>query len=503
MTRFLPRTLLFLVVFALLPVSAPAAEPQTHFDRWYVLLLENQPAGWTHAWVTQAGEVITTHEQSQVSVKRGPIAMTIHTSSDFDESADGKPIAARMTQKLGAMEVQSTMTFGPKLIEVVTTQGQQSQTQTFPLPREPWLPPAAAQRQFEKHLAAGDKEMSLWTLSPATGPRAIQVNVKVVGQDNVEVLGKVVPAIVWESTMSIMPGIVLRSYVDEQGQAVKNTMAIMPGLELTMLQADKELALRQVNPPEMLVNTLVTVPQPIEQPRQRRRGVYELTFKPGDAGGNPRQSLAQTAVQKVTWASDTQATVTVDLDAPAAAQAGPVDDKYRRASINLNSDDEAVKALLPRALGPEADKLGDAEKAEKLRRFVHQFIDAKDLSVGLATASEVARTAQGDCTEHGMLLAALLRAAGIPSRTVTGLVYADGFVGQRNIFGYHMWTQAWLRDGDDKGRWLDLDATIDEEHPFDATHIAMALSAQENDSMTNDLVAMLPVIGRLSIRVVE
>jgi transglutaminase-like putative cysteine protease len=102
-----------------------------------------------------------------------------------------------------------------------------------------------------------------------------------------------------------------------------------------------------------------------------------------------------------------------------------------------------------------------------------------------------------------MLLAALLRAAGIPSRTVTGLVYADGFVGQRNIFGYHMWTQAWLRDGDDRGRWLDLDATIDEEHPFDATHIAMALSAQENDAMTNDLVAMLPVIGRLSIRVLE
>ena len=38
----------------------------------------------------------------------------------------------------------------------------------------------------------------------------------------------------------------------------------------------------------------------------------------------------------------------------------------------------------------------------------------KDLSVGFATAADVARTAQGDCTEHAVLLAALLRASDIP-----------------------------------------------------------------------------------------
>ena len=40
----------------------------------------------------------------------------------------------------------------------------------------------------------------------------------------------------------------------------------------------------------------------------------------------------------------------------------------------------------------------------------------------------------------------MLRADGIPARVASGLVYADGFLGSRDIFGWHMWTQA-LIDG--------------------------------------------------------
>ena len=60
------------------------------------------------------------------------------------------------------------------------------------------------------------------------------------------------------------------------------------------------------------------------------------------------------------------------------------------------------------------------------------------------------------------LLAAMLRADDIPSRTVSGLVYVSSFEGAKDIFGYHMWTQGWIAE-DGKGRWVDLDATLVKE----------------------------------------
>ena len=65
----------------------------------------------------------------------------------------------------------------------------------------------------------------------------------------------------------------------------------------------------------------------------------------------------------------------------------------------------------------------------------------KNLSVGLATAKEVARTLAGDCTEHAVLAAALGRAAGIPTKVATGLVYFQG------MLGYHMWTEFYAAHG--------------------------------------------------------
>ncbi len=98
-----------------------------------------------------------------------------------------------------------------------------------------------------------------------------------------------------------------------------------------------------------------------------------------------------------------------------------------------------------------------------------------------------------------MLLAAVLRAARIPARVVSGLVYAEGFAGQSDIFGYHMWAQA-LLEVDGQPRWIDLDGTLNET-TFDATHIALAVSALGDNQTYEALAPMATMIGRLSIKV--
>jgi transglutaminase-like putative cysteine protease len=135
-----------------------------------------------------------------------------------------------------------------------------------------------------------------------------------------------------------------------------------------------------------------------------------------------------------------------------------------------------------------------------MRRFVHEYIDGKGLDVGFATASEVARQRQGDCTEHGVLLAAMLRADGIPARVAGGLVYIDRFEGRRGIFGYHMWAQALLETADGPA-WTDLDGALSETAASDATHIALAVSPLADGDTQGVFMSIVALLGRVQIRV--
>jgi transglutaminase-like putative cysteine protease len=251
----------------------------------------------------------------------------------------------------------------------------------------------------------------------------------------------------------------------------------------------------------------------VVEPRKTRRGVYELTYQPPakvDSGAGRAAEVAlvvpYASVQRAEKSSDTVTRVTVDLDAKLPpphgdANADQPTDLNRSASSMINCDDPEIVALAAEAT--KAAKDGSVlARAEAARRFVHAYIQKKSLSVGFASASETARTKQGDCTEHGVLLAAILRAMKIPSRTVSGLVYAEQFLGHQGIIGYHMWAQAWVQDGTD-GRWVDLDAVLDAEQPFDATHIALSYSAMADGEMFMDMLSMASLVGRLSIRVVE
>ena len=74
---------------------------------------------------------------------------------------------------------------------------------------------------------------------------------------------------------------------------------------------------------------------------------------------------------------------------------------------------------------------------------------------GSATATEVLHNRAGDCTEHAVLVVALMRAAGIPAPAVDGIVLAsDG--GGAGMGGYHAWAEIWL------GEWIGVDATVNE-----------------------------------------
>lgn len=513
-----PR-LLWLLLLAVLCVPATSARAQdadavTRFDRWYVLELAGEHAGYAHTTERTKGDQIISQTDMKLTVRRGDQAITIEHQMWFVETVDGRPIEASSTLKPGAVAIIQHAKFTDDGIEMTTGQGPAARTVTHPPLPDSYLPPAAAQRLIEQQIAEGAQQITARLIDVSMGVTPIDMTMKIVGRENVQVFGKVVPAVVWEATVSNMPGITMHEYVDAQGRPVRSTIQLMPGMDIAMIQADEQLAKAKVDPPRVMAKTLIRPDKPIDQSRTTRSAVYRLSIK-GDHA--EPISLPRTGYQRVVWDNRSTAAVVVDLDNPVNA----IDDLPTQANLEssnmIDHKSPAVRKLLDRAL-PESDvAMKDYEQASKLRGFVHAYIDEKDLSVGLATAGEVAGTAQGDCTEHAVLLAALLRAQDIPSRTVTGLIYVDEFLGQSGVFGYHMWTQAWLVDvpqdgsageaggiGGSKGggRWVDLDAVLFDAD-FDAAHIALSVSPMQDGQMVNDMLSMLSVFGRLEIQVVE
>jgi transglutaminase-like putative cysteine protease len=98
---------------------------------------------------------------------------------------------------------------------------------------------------------------------------------------------------------------------------------------------------------------------------------------------------------------------------------------------------------------------GAAPEVSALVDVVAKHIDVKTTTRMFDTASEVAQSRQGDCTEHATLLTALLRRSGKPARLVTGLaVLVEGR--ELGAFG-HAWTELY-----ENGAWQVVDAAL---HP--------------------------------------
>src|SRR5262249_12846450 len=133
------------------------------------------------------------------------------------------------------------------------------------------------------------------------------------------------------------------------------------------------------------------------------------------------------------------------------------------------------------------------EKAKRIEHWVARNLRDKNFSVAFAPASEVARDLSGDCTEHGVLTAAMCRAVGVPCRVAIGLVYADRLGG----FGFHLWNEVYVNR-----RWVAIDASF-EQDDVDAVHIKLADSSLDGVAPFETFLPIVRVLGKTSIDPVE
>jgi hypothetical protein len=156
---------------------------------------------------------------------------------------------------------------------------------------------------------------------------------------------------------------------------------------------------------------------------------------------------------------------------------------HREASFLVDLDQPPVARLRAEVVS----RFGDAPTDSELARFVAGWIEKKSMRRMIDTASTVAARREGDCTEHAVLLAAVARLFGRPSRVVLGiaLVPAEG----RVLALGHAWAE--LHDG--RG-WRVADAAA---LPESVVYLPMAALANEGPG---HLLAALSQLSPVDVR---
>ena len=155
---------------------------------------------------------------------------------------------------------------------------------------------------------------------------------------------------------------------------------------------------------------------------------------------------------------------------------------FLKSDDRMESDAPEIKA---RAGEVTKGIKGETDKARALSLWTSNWLNDSMDDGGGAVASLESR--KGNCQTHARLYTALARAAGIPTRFVSGLVSQEG-----KGFLYHSWAESFL-----DGRWVPVDPTYN-QLPADPTHLKLFEGHTQQDA-----APIIAIIGKINIKVLE
>jgi Transglutaminase-like superfamily len=377
---------------------------------------------------------------------------------------------------------------GKELVIEVGTKGR-SETARLPWSDEIGGFRAVEQSLERRPLAAGEKR-SLKMLMPLVNQVA-DVELSAGTIESTSVLGIESKLLRIETSAQLAGGQTLNStlWVDAAGQTIKTRIE---ALEQESFRTTRALALADGSPAtfDLGSDLIVKLDPPLENAHETRLVRYRVEL----SGGDPAKVFASGPTQSVRSLGPHEAEITVRSIRPSDArhatqQGAAVDKEYLASNSVLQIDDPRVRQMAEEGRGSATDP---ADVALALERYVHRVMTRRNFSQAFSTAAEVAETREGDCTEHAVLLAALARACGIPSRVAIGLVYVERAGG----FGFHMWTEMLL-----DGQWTPFDATLG-QGGIGASHLKLTDSSLAGASAYSSFLPVAQVVGQLKVSVI-
>ncbi len=471
LSRFFTIYCLIVCSFFCLQPSIFAAESE---ETWEQILIDGNPAGYRKSArsVGQDGELTFTSNE-HLEVSRFGQTIAIDATHVTVQSADGnvKSFQFEMDNK-PLMSITSSGVRDGKVMKVTTGTGNSQAKKEIPWNDDFMSADYASYLLETKPLKKGDvRQMKVFMAEYSQ-----IATITHTGQGEVVVKDKAGKERTYNVILeksSLLPGTVSKVFLDAKNKFVRSEVQQM-GMNLVTQATTKEIALTEIMPKmiDIGMNSLVKPTPPLEKGHRTRHAMYSLSVPSSSSISQIPSGRYQKVTEKK---SGDQRIIQIEIDAEGKFPVNPEadlnqvkPDEYLASSLYLELKDPELMALA-KAINVTGTP---GEKALALEKEVFKRLNRKDFSTAFATAAEVAKSLQGDCTEHAVLLAALLRVKEIPSRVCVGLVYVDAL----NSFGGHMWTEAWVGD-----RWLPVDATLG-QGGIGAGHIKLAQSSLAGES---------------------
>ena len=312
------------------------------------------------------------------------------------------------------------------------------------------------------------KKFYFSTFDPSTLSQQV-TTIVIEGREQIRIGNRLEPAIKMRQSFG---GISVLSWVDVHGRTLKEESPAGMSMTRQSRQEAKNLPARSV-PLDMIAQAAI----PLATPITSAQSLAAVELKLG--GVNLANFALDGGRQKLT--GDRLQITREDLTKLAATRI-PVKEArlqtFLQPTAFMQSDHPSIMTLAARIVGAETNAM---KAAVKLKDWVYREL-AKEPTVSIPNALEVLQARKGDCNEHTVLFNALARAAGIPAKTVVGVVYLRG------AFYYHAWSEVWL------GRWVALDSVLN-QFPADVTHVKFL------EGEIDRQIDILQLIGNLKIEV--
>lgn len=488
-----------LASFVLRPGDRPSAVAENSDkhpvvrEMWDVYLMHGAKVGYGHTEVRHARdgdrEMVRTTSSNRLTLKRHGRIIEQMLKISTDETLDGQLVSfeSQMTSGLAPTSTKGRYVDGRLLIEMST----EGATRSYETPWKPsWGGFFATEQSLRRQPMRPGEVRTLRCLIPVLTQSA-DILLEAMQYETAELLVGSKTLLRITSTVDLGDGHKIETifWTDRSGRTLKS---LVPSIGQEAYRTTQKIALSQAQTSDFDLGeqTTVRVSRRLDHAHQTSRITYHVRLD----GRNPSSVFAEGVSQSVTSLGPDSARIVVravrpevpdQLNQAVGTGSGPEDLEPNHL---IQSDDERIETMARAVATDESDPW---TVACALERYVRRSIRQKNFSQAFATAAEVARTLEGDCTEHAVLLAALCRVRDIPARVAMGLVYYPADQG----YAYHMWNEVWIRD-----RWVPLDATIG-QGGIGGAHLKLADSSLKGFTAYRAFLPVLQVLGRLEIEI--
>ena len=478
--------ILFAMLFFFLNAPLFAEEPEYNY---YALYMNGSRCGYDIQSRQVKGDRVISTDNILFELVRMGTPMKLDLSETDIETTDGRPLGFKAIQKVATMDMSVEGEISPdgKMKIRISNAGNTTElNKDYP---KGAVMTEGLLRIFKEHGLDYGTSYTADVFSPSN-MIAMKMSFNVGRKKQVDLLGRVVELVEIKGEYSV-PGAGSQSftyYVDEDYNSQKMIMPLA-GMNVEMVACSEAFARSKLDAAEMVAAMVVKSPKVINDTGNISQITYIL--KPNKSADSLK--FPETDNQKVAIMPDGNIRLTVkpvkgsrDARYPYKGK-NPEILKALESTQYLQVKSPEIIALAQKSTKGKTNAL---DAAHAIEEFVSNYIENKNLSVGYASALEVAKSRQGDCTEHAVLTAALCRAAGIPARVVMGIVYAKD-----DLFMGHAWTEAYVGD-----KWIGLDAALKNvRNGFDPLHIALAIG--NGDAV--DFFGITNNLGKFTIQDIE